>query len=278
MSVEGDTAVVTLHRSNPRVPAAALDRQGFGATIDRFWRGYNAAEVTANGIGTQSVCSTDARLDVVCYQNSHPTEFARANAVARLLNNGRGFCTAWRVGRTNRMLTNNHCVSTDAAVRAMEIQFDFQCATCGGNNPRPGVKVSGAALLATRGMPLDYTLFSVNNFATIQQFGTLFLDVRQAVRGERIYIPGHGDASPKRLSIFDNVQNGPVCTINNPNSNSNVTYSCDTSGGNSGSPVLAGSSHKVIALHHLGSCPSNNAAARIDLIFAEIGSMIDNSG
>jgi hypothetical protein len=277
MSVEGDTAVVTLHRAGGAVASAAADRLGYGAQIDRFWRGFSKLELAANLRGPESVCGVDARRDVECYRTSHPTEFARANAVARLLIGGGGLCTAWRVGRTNRVLTNNHCISTAAVTRASEVQFDFQCSTCDGNNPRPGVKVSGLDMLATRGMPLDYTLFSVNNFATIQQFGTLLLDVRPAVRGERIYIPGHGDGRPKRLSIFTEAQNGQVCTVNSPNSGSNITYSCDTSGGNSGSPVLAGSSHRVIALHHLGSCPANNAAARIDLINAEIGGMIDNT-
>jgi lysyl endopeptidase len=249
MSVDGDTAVVTLHRASAGPSAALLDRRGYGARIDRFWRGYTAAEI----------------------------EFARANAVARLLRNGRGFCTGWRVGRTNRLLTNNHCVSTADGIRSMEVQFEFQCATCGGNNPQPGTKVSGADLLRTSG-PLDYTLFSVNNFASIQRFGTLFLDVRPARVGERIYIPGHGDATAKRLSIFDNQQNGPLCTVRNPNRGVNIAYSCDTSGGNSGSPVLAGSSHRVIALHHLGSCPVNNAGVKIDLVNREIAGMIDNNG
>ena len=213
---------------------------------------------------------------MVCYRSSHPTEFTRANAVARLLRNGRGFCTGWRVGSTNRALTNNHCVSTAAAIQSMEVQFEYQCATCGGNNPLAGVKVSGAQLLRTSSS-LDYTLFSVNNFATIERFGTLFLDVRAARQGERIYIPGHGDAAPKRLSIFDGTQNGPNCTVANPNRGVNIAYNCDTSGGNSGSPVLAGSSHQVIALHHLGSCPNNNQGVKINLIYSEISSLIDNT-
>jgi hypothetical protein len=278
MSVDGQTAVVTLHRAaTNRTPSVTLDRRGFGARIDRFWRGFTEAEVAERTVGTTAVCGTDARRDVVCYRTSHPTEFARSNAVARLLRNGSGFCTAWRVGRTNRALTNNHCVSTAAAVQSMEVQFAYECATCGGNNPGAGVKVSGAQLLRTNAS-LDYTLFSVNNFATIERFGTLFLDVRSAVTGERIYIPGHGDARPKRLSIFDSAQNGPNCTVANPNRGVNIAYNCDTSGGNSGSPVLAGSSHRVIALHHLGSCPNNNQGVKISLIYPEISSLIDNTG
>ncbi|MEH1016281.1 hypothetical protein V6U90_24640 [Micromonospora sp. CPCC 206060] len=68
MSVEGDTAVVTLHSSR--------SSRGTAATIDRFWRGYDRAEITQHNFSTQSVCSTDARRDVVCYQNSHPNRSA----------------------------------------------------------------------------------------------------------------------------------------------------------------------------------------------------------
>ncbi|MEV6690472.1 serine protease [Micromonospora sp. NPDC051196] len=271
MSVEGDTAVVTLHSSRPARANAA-------ATIDRFWRGYDRTEIGQYNFSTQSVCSTDARRDVVCYQNSHPTEFARSNAVARLLISGGGMCTTWRVGNTNRMLTNKHCFSTQAAVSGSEMQFNYQCATCGGSNPGPGTKVSGATLYRVSSggsSQLDYALFSVNNFAAIQGFGTLYLATTATTNGAQMYIPGHGDGSPKRLSIFENTQNGARCTVRSANYNTwNISYSCDTSGGNSGSPVLD-SSHRVIALHHLGGCPSNQGA-KAHLIYNEIASLIDN--
>jgi V8-like Glu-specific endopeptidase len=270
MSVDGEVAVVTLHGS---APESAVH-------IDGFWRGYTEAEIIAKNPGIESVCSTDARRDVVCYQSSHPTEYARSGAVAKLLIGGGGSCTTWRVGNTNRMLTNKHCFSTQAEVQASEMQFAFECATCGGNNPGAGVRVSGAQLLrvSTGGSnELDYTLYSVNNFASIQQFGTLFLETRAPVNGERIYIPGHGDGAAKRLSIFEDTQGGPVCTVRNAAINTwNMSYSCDTSGGNSGSPVLS-ANHRVLALHHLGGCP-NNQGARMHLIFNQISDLIDNGG
>ncbi|MET8233447.1 serine protease [Micromonospora sp. NPDC005298] len=270
MSVEGDTAVVTLHNSRAS--------RGSAATIDRFWRGYDRTEIAAHNFTTQSVCSTDARRDVVCYQNSHPTEYARGRAVARLLISGGGLCTTWRVGNTNRMLTNKHCFSTQSAVSGSEMQFNYQCATCGGANPGAGTKVSGATLYKVSSggsSQLDYTLFSVNNFAAIQGFGTLYLATTATSNGTRIYVPGHGDGSPKRLSIYEDAQNGPTCAVRNANYNTwNISYSCDTSGGNSGSPVLD-ASHRVIALHHLGGCPSNQGA-KAHLIYNEIASLIDN--
>ena len=272
MSVEGDTAVVTLHSKNAS--------RGNAATIDRFWRGYDRNEISQHNISAQSVCSTDARRDVVCYQNSHPTEYARGQAVARLLISGGGMCTTWRVGNTNRMLTNKHCFSTQSAVSGSEMQFNYQCATCGGANPGAGTKVSGATLYKVSSggsSQLDYALYSVNNFASIQGYGTLYLATSATTNGARIYIPGHGDGSPKRLSIYEDSQGGPTCSVRNANYNSNnISYSCDTSGGNSGSPVL-NASHRVVALHHLGGCPSNQGA-KAHLIYNEIASLIDNNG
>ncbi|NBE79571.1 trypsin-like serine peptidase [Micromonospora rubida] len=270
MSVEGDTAVVTLHSSRSSSDNAAV--------VDKFWRGYDRAEIARHNFSTQSVCSTDARRDVVCYQSSHPTEYARGQAAAKLLISGGGSCTTWRVGNTNRMLTNKHCFSTQAAVSGSEMQFNYQCATCGGSNPGAGTKVSGATLYKVSSggsSDLDYTLYSVNNFANIQGFGTLYLATTATTTGTRIYIPGHGDGSPKRLSIYEDTQNGTTCSVKNANYNtSNISYSCDTSGGNSGSPVL-NASHRVVALHHLGGCPSNQGA-KAHLIYNEIASMIDN--
>lgn len=265
LSIDGDTAVITRHQGSVR--------------IDGYWRGYTEEEVIANNPGILSVCNTDARRDVVCYQNSHPTEYARGRAVARLLIGGGGACTTWRVGNTNRMLTNKHCFSTQSQVESSEMQFNYQCATCGGKNPGAGTKVSGAQLLkvSTGGSgELDYALYSVNSFSTIQTFGTLYLETRAPTTGERIYIPGHGDAAPKRLSIYEDSQGGTLCTVRSANYNSwNMSYSCDTSGGNSGSPVLS-ANHRVLALHHLGGCP-NNQGARMHLIYNEIASLIDNN-
>lgn len=274
MSIDGDTAVVTLHSTAARSAAAT---KGLGLRIDRYWRGYTQDEVVAANPGIYSVCSTDGRRDVVCYQSSHPTEFARSGAVARLLMGGSA-CTTWRVGNTNRLLTNNHCMSTQSAVAGSEVQFNYQCATCGGNNPGAGTKVSGSTMIKTStggSGQLDYTLYSVNSFSSITQFGTLYLETRAPQSGERIYIPGHGDARPKRLSIFTESNQTTRCTVGNGNYNTwNMSYSCDTSGGNSGSPVLS-ANHRVLGLHHLGGCP-NNQGAKMNLIYQQISTLIDN--
>ncbi|GGJ87057.1 hypothetical protein GCM10010123_15820 [Pilimelia anulata] len=275
MSVDGDTAVVTIHRDGSgRVSGRALDRAGYGAHIDLVRRGYDEAEYAR--ANPSAVCGKDARRDVVCYKERHPTEYARSRAVARMLKGNSGWCTAWRVGNTNRLFTNNHYLGKASELQGMEIQFEYDCATCGGNNPGAGVKVAGGDLIKTNAS-LDYSLFTVQNFDKITGFGTLYLDVRAPSNGEQIYIPGHGDTKPKRLSIYEEDDSSPRCTVRSTQGN-RTAYNCDTSGGNSGSPVLAVSSHKVISLHNTGSCPNNNGSNRIDRIWSEVSSQIDNNG
>lgn len=266
LSIEGDTAEVTVHRSS--------GSKADGAVIDGYWRGYDDKEYAKANAGTRSVCDSDARQDVECYAQSRPTEYAHAKPVARLLMGGSA-CTAFRVGNTNRLLTNNHCMADQGTVASSETQFGYECATCGGNDPAEPTKVGGETMFSTDA-GLDYTLYSVQNFDSISQFGTLYMEERAPAAGERIYIPGHGDASPKRLSIVEE-EGGSECNIQDTSLDSvNIGYMCDTSGGNSGSPVIAGDTNKVIALHHWGGCL--NGGVRMDKIYPEIAGDIDNNG
>ena len=209
MSVTGDTAVVTLHTNAPGARGAA----GTAVRIDRFFRGLSPQEEEQANPRPEVVCGTDARRDRVCFRNSNPAEFKTSAAVGRLIiDGGKALCTAFRVGLTNRLLTNNHCLSTPDQVMSSEVQFGFECRTCGGNDPKQGVKVSGAKLIKTD-KNLDFTLFSVNNPRAIAQFGTLFLEANDPTDGEQIFVPGHGDDKPLQIAVFKSRQGGAPCTI-----------------------------------------------------------------
>lgn len=276
MTIDGDTAIVTV-RATAKRDADQLRGAGYGVRIGGLYRGYGEAEQTRKDkeAGLDSVCSADARRDAICYQSSHPTEYARSRAVAKQFNPGGSMCTAWRVGRTNRVLTNNHCIDSQADVSGTELWFNYACRTCGGNDPGTTTRVSGATFYRTSAA-LDYTLYSVNNFSSISSFGYLLLDNRAPRAGERIYISGHGSGRPNQLSIYEDSQGGAACNIDSTALDANnIGYYCDTTGGSSGSPVLAGSSHRVIALHHWGGCL--NGGVRIDRIYPQIASQIDNT-
>jgi hypothetical protein len=124
----------------------------------------------------------------------------------------------------------------------------------------------------------DFTLFTVKDFESISSFGYLDIDPRTPLLNEEIYIPQHGAGDPKQFGIESDMDSGNVCRIgdaiaNGRATNSDTGYYCDTTGGSSGSPVLARSNHQVIAIHHFGisgsTCSSSNMnqGVRMDLIW-----------
>ncbi|MCP2250794.1 trypsin-like serine peptidase [Lentzea aerocolonigenes] len=260
MSITGSTAVVSLKNPLSRV------------RIDKITRGYTEAEMSSQP-SVQSICGTNDYKDAVCYQSSNPTEWGKTASVAKLLRNGSSLCTAWRVGPNNRMLTNNHCFTSRTGI---EVWFNYQCPTCGGTASAAVTKVLVDQVLKTDA-GLDYTLFSVQNFAAISSFGYLELDARVPAVGEEMYIVGHPAGKLKKLSLRDNNNGGGYCVVravrvNGNVSQSDISYMCDTEGGSSGSPVLSRRTHKVIGLHHFGGCP--NQGVRIDLVAAQISSLL----
>jgi hypothetical protein len=277
MSVSGDTAVVTLHQARP-------DLLGLGSTLARFWvgidrvaRGFTVGERArsegAAGPGREeSVCGNDESADAVCYRSADPVAYQRSRAVARLLINGTELCTAWRVGAGNRMLTNNHCLASTAEAYRTEVWFNYQCAVCGGDEVTKSTKVWGDRVLSTD-RNLDYTLFSVDNFAAVRPYGYLQLDLRRPAKGEELYIPQHPGGDPMVIAMRSDRDPNGTCTVGNPaydgyTARSDVSYQCDTAGGSSGSPVISRSTNQVIALHHFGGCP--NSGVRSDLIYNKI--------
>ncbi|KID55332.1 PKD repeat-containing protein [Pseudoalteromonas luteoviolacea] len=273
MSISAETAVVEY---TPGSQVTTMQN----AIIDYYDHGTeNEPQLApATDVGISSTCGAMERKDVQCWANSYPTEFERSRPVARLLMNGRGLCTGWRVGPENRMFTNNHCVESASELSNTEVWFNYQHTSCNGTTMETVVKVTGKDFLSTD-YTLDYTLFTINDFAKAQPFGYFGLDVRDATQGERIYIPQHGSGNPKELSIESDRDTDGLCSVNNANANGRGTgtdlgYYCDTIGGSSGSPVLAAATNKVIALHHLGGC--HNKGAKVSLIWPKVASHFNN--
>lgn len=271
ISISGEAARVRLV-----LPAGSLWGAEHGVEIDGYMAGDPARLAAA--VDPESTCGINERRDVACWQGSHPTEVDRARPVVRLLIGGRSLCTGWRVGATNRLFTNNHCLASDTEVRSTEVWFNYQKTSCNGSEYAGTVKVTGAELLKTD-YALDYSLFTVNDFAQIAGFGHLGLEVRPPSLGELIYIPQHGAGNPKELAIESDQNSGGLCQIdvavtNGRATDSDTGYYCDTIGGSSGSPVLAAASNRVLALHHFGGC--ENQGVRIDKIWPQVAGYFDD--
>jgi len=272
MSVDGDTAVVTMHG---RLAHVLIDQVARGFTpaeqahqADADQARWQAA-VAAMGSGH---CPTGQTAAAACYQTTDPVAYKGSRAVARLLIGGTELCTAWRVGPNNRMLTSHHCFATSADARDVEVWFGYACPVCDGTGAAPPVKVNGDAVLATDAT-LDYTLFTVQDFGAVSGFGYLTMDTRAPGPNERVYIPQYPSGQP--LSISEDA--GGDCAVDAPavdgyGSGTDVSYRCDTAAGSSGAPVLSRVSNKVIAMHHFGGCP--DAGVRTDLIAQKVAGLL----
>ncbi|WP_238008780.1 serine protease [Dactylosporangium sp. AC04546] len=283
MSVSGDRAVVRVEKAGGDPLGIKSRLAGLGVTVDKVARGQTPAErraaleAKARLPHLESICGRSNETEnAACYKSSDPVAYANAKPVARILIDGVELCTAWRVGSQNRMLTNAHCLTSTREARGTEVWFNYECARCeGGATLRP-TKVMGDQVLATDDI-LDYTLFSVRNFEVIQRFGYLQVDDRAPVRGEELYIPQHPRGAPTVITVQDNTERNGNCAVSNPSydgydTDTDMSYYCDTDGGSSGSPVISRRTNKVIALHHFGGCP--NSGVRMDRIAADLRGLI----
>lgn len=288
MSISGDTAVLRLIGNLGNIRSVEHRLQ-----VDYYMVGYpesgegglsspmeSAAQGTDGGDKSplpQTQCGSNDRVDAVCWEASHPDEYSSSRAVAKILIDGRTYCTAWRVGSENFVLANEHCIPSQSLLSATEVWFDYERATCGGEVVKQEVKVTGLLLLASD-PTLDYALFTVNDFDSISGFGHLGLDVGERAVGEKMFIPQHGGGLPKQIAINSDMNFSGDCEIDDIShwgfaEDSDLGYYCDTRNGSSGSPVILRDNQRVVAIHHLGGC--FNSGSKMSLIWPQISDFFD---
>jgi hypothetical protein len=272
-TVLADTAVLTLE---------APTGGGAGVEIDTLGVGTAPIEAVESP-EPESICGSVNWADAKCYEVSRPTEYQRGLAVAQIIFYGTWACTAFKVSDSGQFLTNQHCLATTADVQATEVFLNYQYSQCGGGTLAYTARLMGSQLLRSSG-PLDFTLFTT--IGDSSSAPCLQLDPRLPPVGERIYLAGHPLAQPKKLTIASDRNPGGVCQVDaSPypglTPTSDVGYLCDTEGGASGSPVLSGATHTVVALHHFGAChiPGYyNSGVRMDLICRQLAGALGTCG
>lgn len=264
-AVDGDTAIVRLE--------AAVGGGG-GVEIDSYGRGI--VPILPSPGEPESVCGTQDWKDVECYKDSFPTEYDRARGVVLALIGCCSSCTAFKASDSGQFITNNHCTSSQSGVQSTELRMEYKLSGCTSGTSGSTGSVFGSTLQKTDAL-LDYTLFTTTGDSS--SIPCLPLDNRLPPAGERIYIAGHPSGGVKKLSLESTHSSNPsgFCEVDaspypGNDSTSDIGYYCDTTNGSSGSPVLSGDTHKVVALHHFGGCL--NSGARMDRIYPQIAGLL----
>ncbi|MFC1695441.1 PKD domain-containing protein [Pseudomonadota bacterium] len=282
MSITGSEAFIRIlgrmDRFDPALHRMEIDSylQGSGpSSIDGLIPG--ATKSGKNSSTIETTCGTNERYDAICYKDSDPDVYDRSKPVVLIITSKGKVCTGWRVGSENRLFTAGHCVGSQEDLDGAEIWFNYRASSCGSANTASEVKVTGAELLAND-HTFDYSLFTVNDFASISKFGYLGLDVRNGKVGEGIFIPQHGLGQPRQLALESDMNTGGLCQIDESDHEgyapgSDIGYFCDTTTSSSGSPVVSSVTGKVIALHHLGGC--FNSGTKITKIWPQVSAHFD---
>ncbi len=194
------------------------------------------------------------------YQNEPIIKYGESSPIIKLgrpigrldmlFKNGKtGFCTAFIVD-DQHILTNHHCIpgmdgdptGRDSGVQAAQFVAGF--IKPGSSEGVDRYTVSPQIIETNR--ELDYTVLRVfGNPST--KYGKLKLAEADPQDSEFLWIIGHPQGQAQHIS-----REGCAAAIPAISAEGKLMHSCDTLGGNSGSPVIRLSDHAVIGLHHAG--------------------------
>ncbi|WP_418595448.1 trypsin-like serine peptidase [Ponticoccus sp. (in: a-proteobacteria)] len=199
-------------------------------------------EVAIEGYNNEPISTYSAEADFV--------KLGRGVGLLRIETDGGTFpCTAFLVSETH-LLTNNHCVPgvlEHPDVTATEILS----VTWMAGYTHPGMIEEAESFdvdvtPVETSQELDYTVLRVRGDPA-SRYPVLPLTDAVAKEGMPYWIIGHPKGESQRIS-----REG--CRAARPPSEGNrLRHTCDTLGGNSGSPIFDSSARQVIGLHNAGN-------------------------
>lgn len=185
-------------------------------------------------------------------------------------------CTGWLIGTVatsgvDLMLTAGHCTTT--GTRILELNVPDSTSSGGlvrsaPNDQYPYVEVSGL----NGGIGADWRVCTVGRNSTTGKLPTeanggnwyKLGAVPTSTSGQNITITGYGTTSPANsLNQVQKIHTGPLSQINA----TSLCYATDTSGGNSGSPIIDATTGNAVGIHTHGGCGTTggcNSGTRID--------------
>ncbi|MBY6119141.1 trypsin-like serine peptidase [Mameliella alba] len=178
-------------------------------------------------------------------ENSLPRRLGRpVGRLDVLYDNGKtGVCTAFIVD-AQHILTNNHCIPGVGGVGVEAAQF--VAGFVDGAQARGAEKFQVSTRPVETSVPLDYSVLRVFGDPSAR-FGKVELAIEAPEDAELLWIIGHPQGQAQHISREGCAADDPAMSPEGK-----LVHSCDTLGGNSGSPVFRITDRKVVGLHHAG--------------------------
>ncbi|MFC3616458.1 trypsin-like serine peptidase [Lutimaribacter marinistellae] len=148
---------------------------------------------------------------------------------------------------SNRLLTNEHCVSTPSVCATTTVVFGYEYDLNGrlGIGPqRRCVSVDEAKV----NFELDASVIELDS-PPGEAFGTIDISAPGEDLSAPLMVIQHPGSQPKQISILDCTVNDPLVDGRGPGTD--FTHTCDTAGGSSGAPILDAQG-RLVGLHHFG--------------------------
>ena len=181
-------------------------------------------------------------------------ELSNQQATGRLLSPG---CTGWIIPN-GKIVSAGHCLTS--ATGSTVLQFNVPPSLPNGTVQHPGPEDQYSVNVSTRvfvngGIGDDWGVIeaypnSVTNLLPIQAQGT-YWPLAQNLGPDSIRITGYGTATGVRNQV-QQTHVGP----NASSSGTTMRYRTDTTGGNSGSPVIDALTNVAVGVHTHGGCSS----------------------
>ncbi len=220
-----------------------------GARID-----LAATVVGVSPIGNDTICGpTDDRV------NSNDARTCRLLPVG---------CTAWIATPNGLLLTAGHCLGRSNPVVQFNVPQSLSNGTLQHPPPIDQYTVTQELAGAGNGTGCDWGIMLAGtnnqNQTPLQRQNAFFvLRTVAPTANATIRITGYGSASGTRNQT-QKTHTGPFTTLGaagNCSGNYRLQYQTDTTGGNSGSPVIDDATNQAVGIHTHGGCNSSGGGA-----------------
>ena len=191
--------------------------------------------------------------------------------------------TGWVFGSERKVLmTNNHVLPLVDAAKTAKLYFEYvKDFRTGRKSSKKIVRLAPEKLFYTspalKFQGLDYTAVALEDVSD-EEFGFIeYEDGNTAKEATRVYVPQHPRGRTKTYVFHNNFK------VNQ--SDHYMTYTSDTEGGSSGSPLFDDQLN-LIGIHHVGNYSTNeegvrlltNLGSRIEVVINDLADQIKDDG